>query len=341
MGVYPPFCISFMHFFGENIMRKKIITFEDGKQIEAYLKLAMMTINDRGEKELVGVAYAGTRVACRAIHASLYSPYVEIHDEETGSIERLATSREYRRIEEVNGKVTHVFALPRSVINNEYKKEYEENIKNGVEYTPEKIIMTKGNLTEEIGHFLANTFGLPKTREWLMKYEKVLPFEKVQQVNIETTDIAGELKGYKAQIIKPLTEEEMLSYIEVGIRQGIFKTRSENNKKNAIFKEDWSTEDYLRANTELLVSKIDQYTKPLYDGSYFSRYIAETNRISVPAQARAVMGLNAVLREKIGAFLVGMMGTGKTQISLTTAYVRAKRREESGAEDGFRSLIVA
>src|SRR5699024_5242686 len=76
-------------------------------------------------------------------------------------------------------------------------------------------------------------------------------------------------------------------------------------------------------------------------GTHFSKYIAETNRVCVPAQARSVMGLNSILKEKNGAFLVGVMGSGKTQISLTSAYVQARKREESGAKDGFRSLIVA
>src|SRR5690625_2111143 len=138
-----------------------------------------------------------------------------------------------------------------------------------------------------------------------------------------------------------MTEKEMISYIEVAIKQGFLKTKNENVVNVAVFKENWSTEDYLRANTELLVSRIDQYTRPLYDGTYFSKYIAETKRVSVPAQARAVMGLNSILKGKIGAFLVGDMGTGKTQISLTSAYVQARQREKSGAKDGFRSLIVA
>lgn len=322
-------------------MTKKIRTVEDGKLFEAFVKMLMTTIDKNGNKTLIGVAYAGTAVACRAIFASLYDHQIEIYDEETGTSEMLITSMEYKRIEEVNGKVTHVFALPRTTIESEYKLQRELAIKNEIEYVPEKVIMTKGDLTEEIGHFLADTFGLPKTREWVMKYEKTLPFDKLQPVQVETTDLAGELKEYKAQIIKPMTEKEMLSYIEVAIKQGFLKTKNENVENVAVFKENWSTEDYLRANTELLVSRIDQYTRPLYDGTYFSKYIAETKRVSVPAQARAVMGLNSILKGKIGAFLVGDMGTGKTQISLTSAYVQARERENSGAKDGFRTLIVA
>ena len=55
------------------------------------------------------------------------------------------------------------------------------------------------------------------------------------------------------------------------------------------FKEDWSTEDYLRANAGPLFTKIDKYMKPIYDGSHYSGYLAETNRLCVPAQACAVL----------------------------------------------------
>lgn len=323
---------------------KKIITTENGKQFEAFLKLKMTTVNSLGEKVLIGVAYAGSATACRAIHASLYdfrNPYIEIYDEETGTSERIRTSQSYKRIEEVNGKVTHVFALPRNSIEKDYNDEVLEHAKSENEYIPEKTILTEGNLTHAVGHFLADAFGLPKTEDWINRYQSSLPFEKIQKVDVETTSISGELKDLKAIIIKPLKEEEMLSYIEIGIRQGVFRTKSENIQNKATFEKNWSTEDYLRANTEQLVSKIDQYMQPLYDGTHFSKYIAETNRVCVPAQARAVMGLNSILKEKNGAFLVGMMGTGKTQVSLTSAYVKARERERSGAKDGFRSLIVA
>ena len=53
------------------------------------------------------------------------------------------------------------------------------------------------------------------------------------------------------------------------------------------------------------------------------------------------MGLLEVLKQKDGAFLVAGMGCGKTQMSLTASFVASRHREESGAKDGFRTLIVA
>lgn len=322
-------------------MTKKIKTSDDGKQFEAFVKLIISKEDQHGNKHLLGIAYAGTPVACRAIYATLYNyPYIEIFDEETGTTEQYYTNR-YTKIEEKEGKVMHVFAVPRSSVELEYKRIYEEQIKDGSDEIPTKVILTKDNLEEEVGFFLADMFGLPKTKEWLIRYKDILPTEKIEEIHIEETDLAGKLKGYKGVVINPLSEKDMLNYIELGMKLGIFKTKNENVKFRARFEENWTTEQYLRANAEVLLAKINEYTKPLYDGSYFSKYIAHTNRIAIPAQARSVMGLNAILKRKNGAFLVGEMGTGKTQISLTTAFVRAKEREENGAKDGYRVLIVA
>lgn len=322
---------------------KKIITSEDGKKFEAYIKMVMIKKDNYNNKQLVGVAYAGTKIACRAIYASLYnSSYVEIYDEYTGIYETIYLNSSFTKIEETNGKVTHVFAMPRSAIESEYKNMMEINIKQGLDNIPSKIIMTKGDLSEEVGYFLADVFGLPKTKDWLMKYKDLLPNNKIEEIEIETTDIAGDLKEYKAVMINSLTEQEMLSYIELAIKQSILKTKEKNNiETRAKFEKNWTTEQYLKVNAEVLLAKINEYTKPLYDGKHFSKYIAETKRVAVPAQAKAVMAINAVLKKLKGVFLVGAMGTGKTQISLTTAYDRARKREKSGATDGYRVLIVA
>lgn len=323
-------------------MAKKIRVTEDGKQFEAFLKVAMTTTNNNGEKTLIGVAYAGSLTACRAVHAALYTPFVEIFDENTGKVEKLRSSQSYRRIEEVNGKVCHMFAMPRMAVGEDYQEAVLQNSRNDNQAMPERVVMTwNQDIYKVAGHFLAETFGLPRSKEWTKHYLSVLPLDKLQKVDIETTNLAGELQHLKAFVIKSMKEDEMLSYIEDGIQMGYLKTRSEKSTSvEATFQKDWSTEDYLRANAGPLFSKIDRYMKPIYDGLTYSKYIAETNRVCVPAQARSVMGLLGVLKQKVGAFLVAGMGTGKTQMSLTAAYT-AKQREESGAKDGFRTLIVA
>lgn len=324
-------------------MAKKIRVTEDGKQFEAFLKVAMTTTNDKGEKTLIGVAFAGSLTACRAVHAALYTPFVEIFDEDTGTVEKIRSSQSFRRIEEVNGKVCHIFAMPRMAVGEDYQEAVLQNSKSNNQAMPERVVMTwNQDIYEVAGHFLAETFGLPRSKEWTKHYLSVLPLDKLQKVDIETTKLAGELVNLKAFVIKSMKEDEVLAYVQDGIQMGYLQTKQKGvTKVEATFEEDWSTEDYLRANAGPLFSKIDKYMKPLYDGSHYSKYIAETNRVSVPAQARSVMGLLAILKQNIGAFLVAGMGTGKTQMSLTTAYVTARQREESGAKDGFRTLIVA
>ncbi|WP_019156904.1 helicase-related protein [Robertmurraya massiliosenegalensis] len=323
-------------------MAKKIRVTEDGKQFEAFLKVAMTTTNDKNEKTLIGVALAGSLTSCRAVHAALYQPYVEIFDDRTGKVEKIRSSQSFRRIEEVNGKVCHMFAMPRMAVGEDYQDAVLQNSKTDNQAMPERVIMTwEQDIYEVAGHFLAETFGLPRNKEWTKHYLSILPLDKLQKVDVETTNIAGELQNIKAFVIKSMKEEEMLAYVQDGIQMGYLPTKQKGMAINATFKENWSTEDYLRANANLLFAKIDTFMKPKYDGSHYSKYIAETNRICVPAQARSVMGLLGVLKEKIGAFLVAGMGTGKTQMSLTTAYIKARQREESGAKDGFRALIVA
>lgn len=323
-------------------MAKKIRVTEDGKQFEAFLKVAMTTTNDKGEKILIGVAFAGSLTACRAVHAALYTPFIEIFDEATGKAEKIRSNQSFRRIEEVNGKVCHLFAMPRMAVGEDYQDAMLQNSRNDNQAMPERVIMTwNQDVYEVAGHFLAETFGLPRSNEWVQHYLSILPLDKLQKVDIETTNIAGELQNLKAFVVKSIKEEEMLAYVQDGIQMGYLQTKQHGLTIDATFKEDWSTEDYLRANASLLFAKIDKYMKPLYDGSHYSKYIAETNRVCVPAQARSVMGLLGVLKEKIGAFLVAGMGTGKTQMSLISAYVKARQREESGVKDGFRTLIVA
>lgn len=54
-------------------MTKKIKTHSEGKKFEAYVKLIMSKSDEYGNNVLIGIAFAGTVVACRAIYASLYN----------------------------------------------------------------------------------------------------------------------------------------------------------------------------------------------------------------------------------------------------------------------------
>jgi len=325
-----------------NMMAKKIRIQEDGKNFEVFLKLAMTTRDARGDKILIGAAYAGSATACRAIHAALYDFDVEIYDEETGRTERIRSSRSFKRVEEVNGNVCHVFCMPRMALNEEYQEEVAKFAKSDIKGMPERVIMTwNQDIYDVAGHFLSDVFGLPRSKDWKKHYFNLLPKDKVEKVTMEFTPLAGELSSIEAYVIKSMKEDEMLSYVQVGMNSGLLKTKSDDVQITSTFEENWSTEEYLRANAEHIFTKVDTYMKPLYDGTVYNKHIAETLRVSVPAQARSTMGVLAILKEKRGAFLAATMGAGKTQMSLTTADVKAKQREESGAKDGFRSLIVA
>lgn len=324
-------------------MTKKIRVTEDGKQFEAFLKQTLITTNSIGQKVLLGVAFSGSLTSCRAVHAAMYDYEIEIYDDELKTSEKLISNRSYRRIEEVIDNVCHMYMAPRMSIDSDYQDAVNLQSKYSNPLMPERVIMTwNQDLDEVAGRFLAETFGLPKSKEWLNQYLSLLPIEKKQKVIIETTKVGSDLQTLQAIVIKPLHEEDMLAYITKGIQSGCLQTISElTSEQETSFQDDWSTEDYLRANAGPMFAKIEEYMKPLYDGSEYSPYIAETNRVCVPAQARAVMGLLTILKDKLGAFLSATMGSGKTQMSLTVAHVKARQREESGAKDGFRSLIVA
>src|SRR5690625_4263009 len=186
------------------------------------------------------------------------------------------------------------------------KAEQEERAK------PERIILAKNEneLHREVGLFLANTYGLPKTEEWLDKYITILPKDKKEELQVITTKLIGkDWQDMKAIRISAMHEAEVLEYIELAIRTG-FLNPVTNDSNRAVFKEDMDTEDYLRKNADVLSSHIDKHMKPLYDGSYFLPSVGGTKRVSLPAQARATMGALEVLKEDSTVFLSADLGTG-------------------------------
>lgn len=326
-------------------LMKKISILKEGKQFEADV-ICLMTKKIEGDRQqtLIGVGIAGTASSCRAIHAALYNEdIVEIYNSNGDKHEQLKTTKSYRRIEEVNGKVCLMFAVPRSAMAEEFDKACLERAKQESPLLPERILIApNGNIEEIVGNFLAETFALPRKQSWSLNYLNLLPKKKVEKIHVETTKLATEWQNMKAVSILPMSEKEVLECIKKGINQGVLKLNENSDALiRAQFEEGMTTEEYLRKNALVISNKIDQHLKPQYDGKKLSKHIAYTKRVCVPEQARAVMAIKTVLKKMPGAFLVGDMGTGKTQMSLTTVYIHAKQREESGSKDGLRCLIVA
>ena len=70
---------------------------------------------------------------------------------------------------------------------------------------PERVVMSwNQDIYEVAGHFLAETFGLPRSKEWIKHYLSVLPLDKLQKVDIETTNLAGNFQHLKAFVIKSM-----------------------------------------------------------------------------------------------------------------------------------------
>lgn len=323
---------------------KKLRVIEDGKQFEVYLKFALTEKPVHGNiPSLIGLAYAGSFTSARAVHAALYiGSTVEIIDEVTGDITVVHPNADYRRIETVDGKVTHHTVLPRSTSDEDYQLTLNDMVRHASEYYPERVVIApKGNVIEVAGQFIAETFGLPKTPEWANQYLTILGIQHCRKIDVMVTDLAGEWKTVKAVKIVAMKEEMVLQKINEAIQNKVLNPRSTSIMGEGNFKEDMTTESYLQTNAELLAKKLDAFMKPLTDGSNFSPFIGELNRLPVPAQAKASMGALEVLKHKKGVFLVGDMGTGKTQQSLTAAYTYMRQRQQSGAEDGISVLIVA
>lgn len=317
----------------------KVKTNQEGKTFEAFVK---MIITD-GE-DLIALGMVGNLSTVRAIHGSLYdgyNHYIGFQDDENDKFFSKRTTRSYKRIEELNGKVCHAFLLPKMSIESEYEEELQRAEQEELA-RPERIVIAKSSEIEyEVGMFLANTYGLPRTRSWAEKYLYLLPKDKMKELTVQTTGIMDkEWQSVRAIRIESMSEEEVLNYIEIGIRSGILNPVTDTESK-AIFTEGMKTEEYLQENALSLASHIDKYMKPQYDGTHYLQAIGETKRVSLPAQARLVMGALTVLQKQKSAFMVADMGGGKTQMSLTAAYVMMKEREKSGAKDGLRVLIVA
>lgn len=323
---------------------KKIRVIEEGKQFEVYLKFALTEKSPFDSSEvLMGAAYAGSFTATRAVHAAMYGYQpIEIYDETTGKVQKVRPNANYRRVETVDGKVTHHMLLPRSSSDEDYQLALNEMVKHGSDRYPERVVLApNGNIVEVAGQYIAETFGLPKTPEWANHYMMLLGIENCRKISVISTDLAGDWKDIKAVRIIPMKEQDVLDKINEAIQNTVLNPRSTSIMGEGKFKEDMSTEEYLRENAEILAKKLDAFMKPLTDGSKISSYVGELSRLPVPAQAKASMAALEVLKHKKGVFLVGDMGSGKTQQSLTAIYTYMRQREQTGATDGISVLIVA
>lgn len=323
---------------------KKLKVLEDGKQFEVFVKFILTEKSSYSVQDtIVGLAYAGGFTAVRAVHSAMYrNDLLELVDVDTGKRRYLRPNGQYRRVETVDGKVTHHTLLPRSTSDEDYQNALNDMVKAGREEYPSRVLLApKGNLIEVAGQYLAETFGLPKMTSWSNHYLSILGFDKCQKIDVEVTELAGEWKDLKAVKINPLKEEDVLKEINSAIQQGMLRPKSTTLLGEGQFTEDMTTEEYLRLNAEVLAKKLDSFMKPRTDGVTLPSTLGELKRIPVPAQAAAVSGALKVISDKRGVFFVGDMGSGKTIMSLSTVYAYMRQREQSGAKDGMRCLIIS
>src|SRR5699024_952014 len=325
------------------IFMLKIQTIKEDKSFSAFVKSYVVDWEDN----LYGLAIVGTHVACRAIYASLYnSSILRIYDsEDTSADTRIVTPSEtYTKVEEKDGKMLHLTALPRTASKSGYNNEVKfTTLTTDDSQYPKKVVMSwnKENHDDEVSKHLADKFGLPTKSDWINKYVDILPFDKTQPLEVINSSIGEEFNDVALTVVHEISLNEVLESVETAIHQGMLNPVDKTSDIQANFEEGWGTEDYLRENSQVLVEKIDKHMKPKYSADYLAEEIGEMNRLPVPAQAKSAMGILSVLKDKKGAFLSGQMGSGKTQISVGASYVKARQREKSGANDGMRVLVVA
>jgi hypothetical protein len=316
MNIYAEGTTLLYMFNATDDIMQKIRVIEEGKQFEVYLKFALTErVSHMPNPILAGVGYAGSFTATRAVHAAMYnhSP-IEIVDEITGKVTTVRPNANYRRIETVDGKVTHHLLLPRSSSDEDYQLALNEMVKHGSDRYPERVVLApQGNIIEVTGQYLAETFGLPKTSEWANHYMTIMGIQNCKKIDVITTDLAGEWKSIKAVKIVSMIEKDVLDKVNEAIYNGVLNPRSTSILGEGKFQEQMSTEEYLKENAEILAKKLDSFMKPLTDGSKISPFIGELNRLPVPAQAKASMAGIEVLKKKKGVFMVGDMGTGSAQ----------------------------
>ena len=320
----------------------KIETVNQNKTFSAFVKSYFVDL----DYNLYGLAIVGTSVACRAIYAGLYtSSSLKIYDsEDEDDYITVQANQSYTKVEEKDGKITHLTALPRTASDSGYNNMLKATpLESDDSKYPRKVVMSwdKAKHKKEIGKHLSDTFGLPAKDEWIEKYQDVLPLLSTEKIDVFTTDIGEEFENIAISVIEELSINDVLGYVEEAIHEGVLIPGDSNSDIEAEFEEGWSTEDYLRANSNVLVDKIDKYMKPKYSADYLAEEIGEMKRLPVPTQAKSAMGILSILKDKKGAFLSGQMGSGKTQISLAASYVKARQREKSGADGGMRVLVVA
>lgn len=288
------------------------------------------------------LSIVGTATACRAIHSALYEKRdseIVIFNERSGQKNYYKSSAKYRRFEEFNDSICNLMLLPRMAITKEYRFECLEADRKKMDH-PDRILFCKdGNVENLIGNFIADNYSLPKTADWSNKYIKLLPASNFIKHKVIHSEISN-MKELCIYTVKSMKEDYVLDVINQAIFDGDLITRTELGK-DSVVTAGMTAEDYLRQNSKQIANKIDKHMKPLYDGKFFIDSIATTLRVSLPAQARAVMACYLLIKEYNDAFMIGDMGTGKTQISLTLAYILMLERIKSGATDGISVLLVA
>ncbi|WP_240377195.1 hypothetical protein [Bacillus piscicola] len=303
----------------------KIRVNEENKTVELFAKTLIYKETSLGEKLLIGIDMAGNASAVASVYASLYlSEEIEIVDDRTGAVESVHSTGLYRRTLTKAGDVRHCFALPRNAVTNDYQEELYQRLKENTDdpVLPSRTIVAKnGNIREMAGNFLADAYGLPKT--WKEQYIDILK-EHCTELKVQTTSLSGSWKNMSVIEIEGMKESDVLKKIEAAITDGRLQIRRNDEpdsikSEQAQFEQNMSTEDYLRTNANILASKVEHHLKPIYDGKSFLKYIGETERVCVPAQARAVMGSYHVLKKKNGVFNVGDMGTGSVKRSTISA----------------------
>src|SRR5690606_2213863 len=116
----------------------------------------------------------------------------------------------YRRVEEINGKVCHMFLLPRLAIQDEYNQELIQAEQEEKPKPDRVIIASDGEVEKAAGRFLAHTYGLPRSEEWVAKYLSILPEEKWSEIRCETTPLMRDWQNVRAVHIHSMEEQEVL-----------------------------------------------------------------------------------------------------------------------------------
>lgn len=233
----------------------------------------------------------------------------------------------YRQVNKSLGKVTHTILLHKSAV--------DENLTPGQARV--LVLPGGGDLPELFARRFASDFNLPFVQDWKKPlWDTCKRLELVEPLNVWTDPNVEMWRDVQAFQMAPALDEErakkivseLLANGDIELPEGITDAPSlsealgpDQSQENG---EEAQVIQYLQTYAEHLAAAIEELAEPAHDlDKPIDPAIATMARTPFPAQAHTAQAVLAGLRDQKGVIISSDMGTGKSLVSLSTAWALA------------------